>query len=183
MAGSSSAGLSVIARPYAEAIFERAKETGTSDQWSDALDFLAKVVSDRDMLGLLASPQLTKPQLAELLLDIGDGVLDEEGRNLVRLLTANGRVGALPEIGRLYEQLRAEQEGRIEVEVIAAYSVSATQKKRIAEVMKRRLGKEVRVASRRDKGLIGGAIIRAGDLVIDGSVRGQLQHLAASLKT
>lgn len=183
MAGSTSSELSAVARPYAEAVFKRAKETGEQQAWSDALAFLSAVTSNRSVLGLLANPTLTRARLTELFFDIGDGKLSEEAQNLVRLVVENGRAAALPEIAGEYEALRSEDESRVDVEVTAAYSVSAAQKKKIAEAMKKRLGKDVRITTQRDNNLIGGAVIRAGDLVIDGSVRGKLEQLATGLNT
>lgn len=183
MATTSTSELATVARPYAEAIFKRARETDRLDEWSDALAFLAQVIGDRRILGLVSSPHLTRAQLTDLLLDIAGEVLNDEGRNLVRLVVENGRAGALPEIARHYEGLKAEHQSRIDVEVTAAYSVSAAQKKQIAEAMKHRLGRDVQLSTRKDASLIGGAIIRAGDLVIDGSVRSRLRQMAARLNS
>lgn len=170
-----------VARPYAEAVFKRAKETEQLGAWSDMLPLLASVVGDPRMLGLISNPRVQPDQLTSLILDVTSGQLSEEGQNLVRLLVANGRTEALPEIARLFEDLRAEDQGTIEVKVYSAYSVDAAQKKKIASALSERLGKEVSISTERDESLLGGILIRAGDLVIDGSVLGRLRAMSASL--
>jgi F-type H+-transporting ATPase subunit delta len=170
-----------IARPYAEAVFKRAVETGKLDLWSDMLEFLAAVTRDPAMAGLIANPKLDQAQKGELLLDIGGGRLSDEGQNLVKVLVQNGRLGVLAEIAALYEGLKSEHEGAIDVRVLSAFEVNPAQEQALAEALRRKLGREVRISSERDPELIGGVRIRAGDLVIDGSVQGQLSQLANEL--
>ncbi len=170
-----------IARPYAEAIFARAEETSKLDAWSETLQFLAAVVNDPKLSAAIADPLFERDQLTRLMLDIGADVLDEEGRNLVRLLVQNGRLPLLPEIASLYEMLKAESQRRIEVHVRSAYALKPAQEKQIAEALKQRLGRDIIITSEKDPALIGGIHIRAGDMVIDGSVRGHLQQLANEL--
>lgn len=170
-----------VARPYAEAVFKRATETGKLDLWSEMLELLAAVVRDPAMAGLIANPKLDKARKGELLVEIGGGRLSEEGQNLVRLLARNGRLGVVPEIAALYERLKSEHEGAIDVLVSAAFAVSAAQEQSLADALRRKLGRDVRISTERDPGLIGGVRIRAGDLVIDGSVQGQLTQLANQL--
>ena len=104
-----------------------------------------------------------------------------DGENLVRLLQDNHRIALLPEIAHQFEQLKAEAQGYIDAEVVSAFDVEPAQMKSISEALRRRLGREINLTSRVDKSLIGGVIIRAGDLVIDGSVRGRLYSLATYL--
>ena len=170
-----------IARPYAEAIFKRAVETDKLEVWSDMLDFLAAAVRDHTLSGLIASPKLNRAQLGELMLEIGGGRLNEEGQNLVRLLVQNKRLAVLPEIAQLYAARRAEHEGTVDVHVVSAFRLMPAQEQQIAEALKAKLGREVRITSEEDAGLIGGFRLRAGDMVIDGSVSGQLTQLANEL--
>jgi F-type H+-transporting ATPase subunit delta len=172
-----------IARPYAEAIFSRALETQGLDLWSDMLGLLSSVVQDPAIAGLVASPKLNRDQLAELLLEIGGGRLSTEGQNLVKLLVDNGRAAVLPEIARLFETMKSEQEGAVDVQVSSAFPVKPAEEQALAEALKRKLGRDVRITSEIDPELIGGVRVRAGDLVIDGSVSGQLQQLAHALGT
>jgi F-type H+-transporting ATPase subunit delta len=170
-----------IARPYAEAIFARARETDKLDLWSEMLAFLKTVVTDSHMLGMIASPKVGRERLARLLLEIVGGRMSDEGENLVRILTENRRLELLPEIAALFEDLKAEAESAIDVHVVAAYAVNAAEKRRLTEALKVRLGREVRLTTEKDTALIGGAVIRAGDLVIDGSIQGRIRQLATEL--
>lgn len=170
-----------IARPYAEAVFARAIETDTLDSWSDMLGLLVTAAKDPALSGLIASPKLDKSQMTELMLDIGGEQLSDEGRNLVRVLTANGRLSVLPEIAGLFEARRAAHQGTLDVQVTSAFDLLESQEQQLAKTLKRKFGREIRISSERDPELIGGIRVRAGDMVIDGSVSGQLGQLANEL--
>lgn len=170
-----------IARPYAEAIFNRAVETDKLDLWSDMLQLLTAAVRDPALAGLIASPKLDKSQMTELMLDIGGSRLSDEGQNLVRLLVKNGRLALLPEIASVFEQRKAAHHGTLDVHVRSAFALQPAQEQQLAEVLSRKLGREIRITSEQDPELIGGLRLRAGDLVIDGSVSGQLGKLANEL--
>jgi F-type H+-transporting ATPase subunit delta len=170
-----------IARPYAEAVFSRAEDTDTLDLWTEMLGFLSVAVKDPALSGLITSPKLDRPQMAELILEIAGGRLNDEGQNLVRLLAANRRLGVLPEIANLFELRKAEHEGTIDVVVTSAFELKPAQEKQLAEALKRKLGRDVRISSAHDPELIGGFRLRAGDIVVDGSVAGRLTQLAHEL--
>jgi F-type H+-transporting ATPase subunit delta len=170
-----------IARPYARAVFELARDKGKLTQWSEALAFAALVVRDPNMAALIASPRIAKDQAAGMLIDVVGERLDADMRNLVWVLAENRRLALLPEIAALYEQHRAEAEGTVEVHLTSATPVSEAQRARIADALKAKLRRAVNLQCDTDESLLGGAIIRAGDLVIDGSVRGKLSRLAAAL--
>ncbi|MDJ0807379.1 MAG: F0F1 ATP synthase subunit delta [Gammaproteobacteria bacterium] len=170
-----------IARPYAEAIFARADETGKLDLWAEMLEFMSAAVSDKTLAGIVANPLFDREDLSTLMLDVGGGRLNDEGANLIKLLTVNGRLSILPEITELFEELKAEKDRMLKVHVVSAYALQATQEKQLAEALKKKLGREVTITSEKDPALIGGVHIRAGDTVIDGSVKGQLQQLANEL--
>jgi F-type H+-transporting ATPase subunit delta len=170
-----------IARPYAEAVFARAVETDKLDLWSDMLELLKMAAQDPALAGLIASPKLTKAQMSELLLDIGGARLSEEGQNLVHTLVANRRLSVLPEIADLYERRKADHEGTLDVHVTSAFALKPEQAQQLAAVLKQKLGREIRITSDEDPDLIGGFHLRAGDMVIDGSVSGQLGQLANEL--
>jgi len=171
-----------IARPYAEAIYGRAKETDKLDLWSDMLALLSAACSEPEVAELIANPLVPPAQVQELMLDIGGGHLSDEGQNLVKLLVDNDRLSLMPEIAALYEQLKRERQGLLQVKVTSAYALNAAQKKVLAEVLKERLERDIEISAEKDPQLIGGILIRAGDLVIDGSVRGQLHKLANELR-
>lgn len=170
-----------IARPYAEAVFERARETDSLDAWSDTLALLANVVADPQVAALIANPMVPRADGAGLLIDIGGDNLGEEACNLVRLLAQNRRLPVLPAIAAAFEVLKSESLGTLDVRVTSAYVVTAAQEKLLAEALQAKLGRQVRITSEKDPALIAGVVIRAGDLVIDGSVKGQLGKLAGEL--
>lgn len=169
------------ARPYAKAVFELADSAGSLDDWSDQLGFLSAVSADAGLKAVLEDPRRTKAEIADLVLSICGDHVQDDGENLVKLLAENGRLGILPEISMLFEQLRSESEGTVEAEVISAQEMTAEQETAIADSLKKRLGRDVKLTSRIDDSLLGGAIIRAGDLVIDGSLKGRLSNLNTAL--
>jgi F-type H+-transporting ATPase subunit delta len=171
-----------IARPYAKALFEFALGQKKLDDWSQVLVRAATVVRDERIRALLTSPHVTTEQLAQLVIDIVGGRLDEEGRNFLRVLAQNRRLGFLPEIAAIYEKLKAEEENTVDVTVTSAVALDAALQKKFAAALKERLRRDVRLQSETDPSLLGGAILRADDLVIDGSLRGRLERLGAELK-
>ena len=170
-----------LARPYAEAVFRLAREQKTLAGWSEMLKLASAVAADPQMDRLIDNPRVPRARFVEFFLDVCGKKLDKDGANFVRILTENHRLALLPEIAALYEELRASAEARVEAEVVSATAVSADQLKTIAAALKKRLGRDVTLATRLDPSLVGGIVIRAGDLVIDGSVRGKLGALATHL--
>lgn len=175
------AELTTVARPYAQAVFERASDANSRDSWSDMLQLASAVTLDENMSAVIANAKYTREQVAELIIDICGDKLNDEGKNLVRLLSENKRLTLLPEIAALFEILKAEAESSIDAEMVSAFPVSDAQQEKIAASLKQRLGREVTLKCTTDESLIGGAIIRAGDMVIDGSVRGKLDKLASTM--
>lgn len=169
------------ARPYARAAFELAKEQHGFDVWSEMLSLMSMVVRDPTMHAVLDSPALTADQGSELLISVCADKIDEQGRNFIKLLAENRRLVLIPDITTLYEQYRAEDEGKLEAEVVSAQDITKQQLGNIAQALKKRLGREVSIVARTDPTLLGGATIRAGDLVIDGSIRGKLDKLATAM--
>ncbi len=170
-----------IARPYAEAVFKLAQEQGDLKGWSAKLQLLAAVVADAEMAAIIASPKVAKDQLNKLIIDICGDKLDAGGKNLVNLLVANGRISVAAEIAALYEVSRAEAEGSVEAEAISAMPLTEEQQKAITAALTRRLGRNVELVCKVDKSLLGGAIVRSGDLVIDGSAVSRLSQLAKAM--
>ena len=170
-----------IARPYAQAAFELARADNALPAWAEMLNFAAGVASDAQMAALISSPRLTRRQIAELFVGVCGERLDAQGHNFIRLLADNRRLYALPEIAALFQVLRAQAEGVIEAEMISAQPVSDAQRAQVTAALKARLRREVTLTCTTDASLLGGAVIRAGDLVIDGSARGKLAKLATAL--
>jgi F-type H+-transporting ATPase subunit delta len=173
---------STLARPYARAVFELAREGGLYDAWSRRLAFGAAALRNPQVCRLLDDPRRPRAEQVQLLLDLCGEPLAPDLGNFLRLLADNGRLGVLPEISVAYGALRAEAEGRVDVEVRSAAPIDEGTRGALKRALERRLNRSVELANVIDPSLIGGAVIRAGDLVIDGSVHGRLDGLAAALK-
>lgn len=172
---------STIARPYAEAVFQTAHASGQLKEWSAALQAIALITADADMQNIIGNTSVSKDQLVKLIVDVAGDVLSEQGCNLVKLLAENRRLDVVAEIAEQFETLKAEAEKTVEAEMVSAQEVSAAQQSMITEKLKARLGREVSLTCSVDESLMGGAIIKAGDMVIDGSVSGQLNKLSVEL--
>ena len=171
-----------IARPYARAAFAHARESKDFAGWSKLLGSAAIAASDSRVARLIGNPHVTGEELVELLGGFSGKAGGEGGRNFLKALAENRRLALLPQIALQFEELRAEVEGVVDVEVIAAQKIAAPQEKKLAAALTKRLGREVRMHTRIDETLIGGAIVRAGDLVIDGSLKGRIERLGSALK-
>jgi len=169
------------ARPYAKAIFALARKGNTLAATSAGLVRAAEVAADPRVRALLGNPHVTPAQLAELVSGVAGPALDEHGRNFVSLLAQNRRLGFLPEIAALFELMKSELENAVDVEVIAASQLTPDQESRYAAALQKKLGRSVRLHTKVDGSLIGGAVLKAGDLVIDGSIKGRLERLATDL--
>jgi len=172
---------STIARPYAQAVFELARERGELEAWSERLRLLAAALQDERLRRLVGDPRVGREGAARLVLEVAGEALGEEGARLVRLLAENGKLALAPEIAQLYEARRAEAERKVEAEVRSAFPLDEGQQRALAEALSRRLGREVSLRCRVDESLLGGVVVRAGDWVLDGSVAGRLRRLASEL--
>ncbi|UCC55853.1 MAG: F0F1 ATP synthase subunit delta [Gammaproteobacteria bacterium] len=170
-----------IARPYAQAVFLFAGEHDVLKDWSDMLGLLAAIATDPEMARMIDSPQLTETQLADLFIGIGGERFNEKCHNFIHVLSEARRLQLLPEIAALFEIQRREAEQTVRAELITAFPASDAQQEKVTAALKQRLGRDVELRCTTDAALLGGAIIRAGDLVIDGSVRGKLERLGAAL--
>jgi F-type H+-transporting ATPase subunit delta len=173
--------LATLARPYATAAYKRAKETGSTAKWSESLAFLAAVTQDPQIAKAASNPKANKERFIAALLDLCQDKLDSEGANFVRLLVANRRLALVPLISEQFELYRADEEGYVEVEVRTAYPLDEAESEQLTAVLQRTLGKQPRLQVQVDESLIGGVLVKAGDRVIDASVRGQIQRLAKRL--
>ena len=171
-----------IARPYARAAFNHAQSSKDFASWSKLLGAAATAAEHRQVAPLIGNPHVTGDELVDLLGGMSNQAAGDHGKNFLRALAANRRLVLLPLIAAHYEKLRAEVEGVVDVEVIAAREIAAPQQKKLEAALAKRLGREVRMHTRIDESLIGGAIVRAGDLVIDGSLKGRLERLGSALQ-
>ncbi|TVQ41368.1 MAG: F0F1 ATP synthase subunit delta [Wenzhouxiangella sp.] len=166
-----------LARPYARAAFRVARDRSELSRWSESLAIAAAIASDAGARPLLSNPKLSREQVLKLFTDIAGERFDEMVTNFLRVLTTYGRLELLPEISTQFESLRREAEARLRVQVTSAHPLGDDEASRLTERLKARFGLEIDLDVDVDPALIGGAVIRAGDQVIDGSVRGRLERL------
>lgn len=179
-----------IARPYAQAVFQVAQENGALEELSRSLGIAGELLADGQVGSFLAIPALSDEERLTFLTDLfaktagKDSVFagsSEHGTNFLKLLLEYGRVGVLPEISDRFDALKAEVENTVDVTVTSAAALSDAQVNEVESALKARLGRNVSLSTEIDENLIGGAVIRAGDVVIDGSLRTRLEGLANAL--
>ncbi|OGT70827.1 MAG: ATP synthase F1 subunit delta [Gammaproteobacteria bacterium RIFCSPLOWO2_02_FULL_56_15] len=175
------AGTTTIARPYATAVFELARESDALNAWSGMLHLLQQVLADPQMQAVLNNPRVNAAALSDLIIAVcGDG-LDDQGRNLVRTLSDAGRLVLAPEIYSIYEQQRLAAEGVVEMEILSAFPLEQEEQDRINGILAGRFDRKLSISTRIDTSLIGGVVIRVGDSVIDASIKGKLRQLGNEL--
>jgi F-type H+-transporting ATPase subunit delta len=174
-----------IARPYAKAAFEYARDAKPSAEafadWSQGLALGTQVVADPRIAELIKNPELTAADHASLVNDVLGERLNPGIKNFVRVLAENDRLLLLPEILAHFEFLRSQAENTVDVEVVSAVPLDAAQAEKLKQALDKRLKAKVQLKNTVDAGLLGGAVIRAGDLVIDGSLKGRLERLRTEL--
>jgi len=179
-----------IARPYARAAFELAEGAGRLEPWAKALAVAGELMADDRAVDFLGNPSLDDAERLDFLGGLAasagrDAALfdgsDRHGTNFLKLLLEYGRVGVLPEIAAHFAALKAQVENTVDVTVTSAVPLSDALRQQIASALKSRLGRDVRITTETDDTLIGGAVIRAGDVVIDGSLRARLDALNHAL--
>jgi F-type H+-transporting ATPase subunit delta len=181
------ADFSTIARPYAKALFDLASETRALGPWSEALAAAAAVLADPNAKRVLANPALDDEKRAGFVEAICRGLSgaelwsSNEGRNFLRLLTENDRLPVLPEIAAQFDALKAQAENKVKVTFVSATQVDRSIVEQVTQALQKKLGRAVELELEVDASILGGAIIRAEDMVIDGSVRTRLQRLAEAL--
>jgi F-type H+-transporting ATPase subunit delta len=170
-----------IARPYAEAAFRLAREQGALDRWSQMLHFLEMVVQDERITHAIGAPNLTNRQLESMVLGVCGEQLDGTGRNFVQVLVANDRLGVVPAVRALFEELKREQEGILEAQITSAFALDDEQQSRLVRRLESKYQRKVSAQVSVDPQLIGGVKIVVGDKVLDATVRGKLDAMAIAL--
>ncbi|MGJ8513930.1 F0F1 ATP synthase subunit delta [Carnimonas bestiolae] len=170
-----------VARPYAKAAFDAALEDKALDSWSQTLALLEALVKEPKVSAYINDPRHSEKQLTETIVSLCGDQLEPKAVNFVTLLAEHHRLPALDQIRAQFEAARDAHERRVEVEVVSAFALSDEQQRKLAEALKKRLDREISITTSVDDSLLGGVIIRAGDTVIDGSLRGRLSQLESSL--
>lgn len=177
------AELITLARPYAKAAFQAAREHDQLETWSGALANLAVVVSDSEMQRVVEHPNLSTQQKIEIISDVCDGQLSEPVLNLLRMMAENQRLTLVPAVAGMFSDLRHEHEKTVDVNLTTAFEMTDEQQKKLSEALSRKLDRKVTMTSNVDQSIIGGVLIEAGDTVIDASVRGKLSRLASAMRS
>ena len=172
---------STLARPYAKAVFELARDEGKFAEWSALLKGLAAAVRDPRVAQAIGHPAIGRGQLADVLVQAMGGAATAQAKNLLRLLSEYDRLKLAPMLAEQFEALRAEHERRVDVQIVSAAPVDAAQQQALLAAVKKKLNRDVNVEWKTDASLIAGAEIRAGDTVIDGSISGELARLRQAL--
>ncbi len=175
------AELATLARPYANAVFDLASQRDALDRWSRMLSLAAAAVAEPAVEAMIESPAVPDAAKAHQLIELVRDELDDAGRRFLHALADNKRLPLLPEIGAQFDALKAEAERVLDVEIASAVPLTETELASFTDALKRRHERDIEVSTVVDETLIGGAIVRAGDTVVDGSVRGKLDKLAESL--
>ena len=175
------ADIYTLARPYAEAVFDIAGDDEARSQWSNALAALAAIVDNDDVAAVMASPMVSDAALADAIVGLGGADFSEQQGNFVRLLIENDRLVAAPAIAELFEARREAAENRLDVEVTSAKSLTKKQQGALTKALETRFSRDVSLSFVEDDSIIGGLVIRAGDLVIDGSLTAQLARMRQRL--
>lgn len=173
--------LATLSRPYAKAAFELAQSVGALPSWSDMLALAAEMVTEPALARLLESPHVSHERLVGIMAEAAGERFDKRFRDYLRVLADNGRLALLPQVGELFREFREEAEKRLSVRVVSAVPLDDEQAGRMREALARRFEREIELHNEIDPAVIGGAVVYAGDQVIDGSLRGRLQKLSGSL--
>lgn len=177
------AELTTLARPYAKAAFEYALGGDKLLVWSESLAYASAVASDAQIQQLLQNPGLTADRKAEIFIEICEGNLDENVKSFIKTLSENNRLPLLPTIFDGFEKHRLDEGAMMEVSITSAYELSDEEKTKLVNALKTRFSKEINMVSNVERELLGGLVIRAGDLVIDGSIKGRIQKLTEAMNS
>ncbi|QJR80962.1 F0F1 ATP synthase subunit delta [Alteromonas pelagimontana] len=173
--------LTTVARPYAKAAFDFAVEHNAIAQWQDMLNFAGAVSSNKEMHQYLTGA-VAPDTLADIFINVCGEQLDQHGQNLVKVLAENKRLAVLPDISEMFDAFKAEYEKQVDVDVTSAIALTDAQKSELSATLEKRLARKVKLNCNVDPALIAGFIVKAGDTVIDGSVKSKLNRLADALQ-
>ncbi|AZR80987.1 MULTISPECIES: F0F1 ATP synthase subunit delta [Piscirickettsiaceae] len=175
------AELITIARPYAEAAFDVAKEENKLAEWSEQLTSLAAIASDDAMQAFMVNPVATEEEVLDIFVGVMGTALTNEAKNLLTIMSENKRLAALSDVAELFEQLKAEDEKRVRATVVSARKATVEQKKKLSAALNAKFDADVEISYEEDPTLIAGIKIKVGDWVVDGSARSQLNKLGAAI--
>jgi F-type H+-transporting ATPase subunit delta len=175
------AEISTIARPYAVAAYKLGKEQKALAKWSEMLEFATAVANNAQMQAYIQDPKVVSSDLQAAFLKVCGEKLNENAQNLIKVLVEYGRLSILPAITSAFEELKAQDEGVLDAQIIAAAKISDKEVKDLVKRLETKFGKKITASVTVDPEILGGIKIVVGDTVIDASVKGQLQNLAYAL--
>ncbi len=167
----------LIARPYAKAIFALALADNKLQHWSKILNILTYIARNIYIKKILVDPRVNRQQRASLFIDVCAQILDEKAKNFLQILAAHRRLSVLPIIADLFEQLCNKHENIVKIKIISAMPLFKKQQEKLQQCLQKRIGARIIPQYQQDQSILGGIIIRIGDRIIDGSIRGKLQGL------
>lgn len=172
-----------VARPYAEAVFKLAVDKNTLKEWSDMLLNAAEIAQNDQIKALVGNPVVSTKQLGELLLEIGNNKLNQEGRNFLMVLAENNRISVLPQISQLFEHLKAQHNNVLEANIVSAFEMKDAQLRTLITNLENKFKRKIVAKVQVNPELIGGVIVEIGDEIFDASIRGKLEAMANALKS
>ncbi|SFC49100.1 F0F1 ATP synthase subunit delta [Pseudoalteromonas denitrificans] len=173
--------LTTIARPYAKAAFEFAVDNNAVADWNNMLEFAAQVASNEQVLSYVSSK--ASEEQAEIFISVCAEQINEYGQNLIKVLAENGRLIALPAVAELFTEFKAEYDKEIDVDITSATELAVNQQEALVSALEKRFSRKIKLNCSVDETLVGGLVVKAGDNVIDGSIRGKLDRLATTLQS
>ncbi|GIU35114.1 F0F1 ATP synthase subunit delta [Shewanella schlegeliana] len=176
------AEITTIARPYAKAAFDFALEQNAVESWAEMLNFAA-LVSENEAMQPLLSGAMASNKLAELFIGVCGEQINEQVQNLLKVMAENGRLVALPAVAQQFVEMQREYAKEVEAQIVSATELTSEQLQELSASLEKRLARKVKLNCSIDASLIAGVIITAGDLVIDGSVRGKISRLSDTLQS
>lgn len=174
--------MKIIARPYAKAIFEIAKEQKKLQEWLGILQDLSLIAEDRRVCSFLLDPRVDWQNRSQLFIDISSKFLDKAADNLIKILAKNRRLILLPLISKMYNELYAKEKNIVYADVYTIDELSTGKKQKIKAMLEKKLKSKIELNHQKDETLIGGMKIKIGDKVIDASIRGQLEKFKRFLR-
>lgn len=173
--------LTTIARPYAKAAFEFAVDKNAVADWNNMLEFAAQVANNQQVLSYVSSK--ASEEQAEIFISVCAEQINEYGQNLIKVLAENGRLAALPAVAELFTAFKAEYDKEIDVDITSATELAVSQQDALVSALEKRFSRKIKLNCSVDEMLVGGLVVKAGDNVIDGSIRGKLNRLATTLQS